>query len=91
MMFNVDKENEAQWIAQYQKETLAISIEYSPISGSLVKAEVCRKEIEVLHRGMQRHLNTNICITTDQPETYGHFNSLLNETYDLFSNACKQK
>lgn len=92
MMFNVNKEDDAQWFAQYQnKKILRISIEYSPTSGSLANADACHKEIEVLLRGMQRHLNTNICITTDQPEKFRHLCSLLNETYDLFSNACKQK
>ena len=88
MMFNVDKENDAQWLAQYQKEKLTVSIVYSPSHGSLTDADACHKEIEVLLRGMQRHLNTNISITTDQPEKFRHLSSLLNETYDLFSNAC---
>lgn len=93
MMFNSDKEQYAQWLGQYKKEKLNVFIEYSPTSSSVIGVDPYYKEIEVLSfptmRGMHRKLNTNIYINTDKLEEFKRLCSLLNGTYDLFSNVCQ--
>lgn len=92
MMFNVEKEENAQWLSQYKKDTLKISIVYSPTSYPPLRDAAYPKEIEVLYYPTmgRKHskLNTNICIATDKTEEYRTLSSLLDKTYNLFSSVC---
>lgn len=93
MMFDVDKEDNAQWLNQYSKETLQIIVDYVRPSVYVGNANRPQKAIEVLYSPVmdmrQKKMNANVHIVMSELQKYKHLQSLLENSYELFSKVCK--
>lgn len=91
LMLDVEQENNKRWLIQYEKRKLSIIIEYiSPLSA--FRPEKIQKDIEVFYfksmNERHRKMNTNINIIVENAAEYQKIKTLLNDTFELFTNAC---
>ena len=93
LMFDSEVERNQYWLSQHKKEVFQIHLNYVPSTPPYTGATGMVKEIEIYYYPLPEEklnrLNENLLITTDNFNDYKRYESLLNNTYKLFSNVIK--